>query len=104
MLVLRLAGAHVSRMARACRSLDKFVRGRSLAPGAAAAPADRSLGVRQGWTGNLLNPSVATFYPTIVPTFLPPGGGAAAFVVLAAIHVALAFACHISWALALRSA
>jgi threonine/homoserine/homoserine lactone efflux protein len=101
MLGLRLAGAaYIGWLG--VKSLDRFVRGRSLAPDAAAAPADHRSAFREGWTGNLLNPSVTTFYATIVPTFLPPGGGAAAFVVLAAIHVTFALACHISWAMALH--
>lgn len=102
MLALRLAGAaYIAWLG--LKSLGKFVRGRSLAPEAAARPADRRSAFREGWTGNLLNPSVTTFYATIVPTFMPPGGGGAAFVVLAAIHVTFALACHISWALALHS-
>jgi threonine/homoserine/homoserine lactone efflux protein len=102
MLVLRFAGAaYIAWLG--IKSLDKFARGRSLTPGAAATPADHRSAFREGWTGNLLNPSVTTFYATIVPTFLPPDGGAAAFIVLAAIHVTLALACHISWAMALHS-
>jgi threonine/homoserine/homoserine lactone efflux protein len=102
LLVLRLTGAAYLAWL-GIQSLDTFVRGRSLAPGAGARPADHRSAFREGWTGNLLNPSVTTFYATIVPTFLPPDGGAAAFVVLAAIHVTLALVCHISWAMALHS-
>lgn len=102
MLVLRLAGAaYIAWLG--IKSLDKFVRGRSLAPATTARPADHRSAFREGWMGNLLNPSVTTFYATIVPTFLPPGGGAAAFVVLAAIHVVFALVCHVSWAAALHS-
>jgi threonine/homoserine/homoserine lactone efflux protein len=53
---------------------------------------------RQGLVTNLLNPSIATFYLAVVPSFMPPGGTAAGYVLLAVIHVSLAFACHNAWA------
>jgi threonine/homoserine/homoserine lactone efflux protein len=52
----------------------------------------------QGLVTNLLNPSIVTFYLVVVPTFLAPGDRASRFVLLAAIHVACAFACHNGWA------
>jgi len=55
---------------------------------------------RQGLLTNLLNPPIMTFYLIVVPTFLPPGGGAGAFAMLAAIHISIAFACHAIWATA----
>jgi threonine/homoserine/homoserine lactone efflux protein len=61
----------------------------------------RSGSFRQGLTVNLLNPSIATFYLVVVPTFLPSGAPRGYFVLFAALHVAMAFACHGMWALAL---
>jgi threonine/homoserine/homoserine lactone efflux protein len=55
---------------------------------------------RQGLLTNLLNPPIVTFYLIVVPTFLPPGGGTAAFALLAAIHILIAFGCHVAWATA----
>ena len=54
----------------------------------------------QGLLTNLLNPPIITFYLVVVPTFLPPGSGIADFAMLAAIHVSIAFACHLTWATA----
>ena len=51
---------------------------------------------RQGLTVNLLNPPIITFY-LVLPTFLPAGAGAAAYGVLAAIHVIMAFVVHVAW-------
>ncbi|MGH9176142.1 MAG: LysE family translocator, partial [Vicinamibacterales bacterium] len=56
---------------------------------------------RQGFAVNLLNPSIATFYLVVVPSFLPDGGTHWYFAVLAAIHIAMAFLCHGIWAVAL---
>ena len=46
----------------------------------------------------LLNPSAVAFYLTVLPGYLPPGGGGRAFAQLAAIHVSLALTCHTLWA------
>jgi threonine/homoserine/homoserine lactone efflux protein len=55
----------------------------------------------EGAITNLLNPSVAVFYIATVPPFIGPGDRfAAAFFVLAAIHVTMALACHSAYALA----
>jgi threonine/homoserine/homoserine lactone efflux protein len=54
--------------------------------------------LRQGLVVNLLNPAIIVFYLVVVPMFVPSGAGLLAFAVLAAIHVAMAFACHLSWA------
>ena len=51
----------------------------------------------------LLNPSVTTFYLTVLPGFLPPSAGFRAFAPLAAIHITMALSCHLMWALALSS-
>jgi threonine/homoserine/homoserine lactone efflux protein len=53
----------------------------------------------QGLTVNLLNPPIIVFYLVVVPTFVPAGAGLAGFAPLAAIHVTMAFACHLGWAL-----
>jgi threonine/homoserine/homoserine lactone efflux protein len=72
-------------------------------PGAAASASGPAAagGFRQGLSVNLLNPTIITFYLAVVPSFMPSGAPRWYFAVLAAIHVAIAFACHSSWALAL---
>ena len=57
---------------------------------------------RQGLTFNLLNPSIAGFYLTIVPSFLPANAPPARFALLAGSHVVMAFTCHAAWAVALH--
>ena len=57
--------------------------------------------VREGFLTNTLNPAIATFYLAIVPQFVPPGEAVArSILTLTAIHVALAFSWHASWAAA----
>ena len=56
--------------------------------------------LRQGWVANLLNPSISTFYLAILPSFLPRVDAPGAFAGLAAIHIGLAFCCHLFWATA----
>lgn len=56
---------------------------------------------RQGLTVNLLNPAIATFYLIVVPSFVPASAPRGYFAALAAMHVAMAFACHGVWAMAL---
>jgi threonine/homoserine/homoserine lactone efflux protein len=53
----------------------------------------------QGVAVNLLNPPIIVFYLVVVPTFVPAGAGLAGFAMLAAIHVTMAFVCHLGWAL-----
>jgi threonine/homoserine/homoserine lactone efflux protein len=70
--------------------------------GTAAVDRSRRSGFSQGLVTSLLNPAVATFYLTVVPSFLParasmPGP----FVLLATIHVLMAFSFHSLWVLAL---
>jgi threonine/homoserine/homoserine lactone efflux protein len=69
------------------------------APVGAAASHRSSL--TDGFVVTLLNPSTLTFYLVIVPGFIRPPGGLGAFGLLAVIHVAMAFSCHLAWALAL---
>ena len=63
-----------------------------------AGSVDTSAAFRQGLTVNLLNPPIIVFYLVVVPTFLPANAGPLAFAALAAIHVAMAFVCHLGWA------
>jgi threonine/homoserine/homoserine lactone efflux protein len=60
----------------------------------------RRSGAADGFVVTLLNPSILTFYLLIVPSFIRPPGGLPAFALLAAIHVSMAFSCHLIWALA----
>jgi threonine/homoserine/homoserine lactone efflux protein len=60
-------------------------------------------GFRQGLTVALLNPATMTFYLVVVPSFLPVSSRTAAFAVLAAVHVAMAFACHLLWVVAMET-
>lgn len=57
-------------------------------------------GFRDGLTVNLLNPAIVTFYLVVVPSFMPIGAPRWHFAFLAAIQIAMAFACHSVWALA----
>lgn len=57
---------------------------------------------REGLTVNLLGPAVLTLYLSVVPTFLRPAWPRWAYVVLAACHVSMAFACHSAWVFALH--
>ena len=68
------------------------------------AAGDVRRGVAQGVANNLVNPAIVTFYLAVVPSFL--GGAPIAsrrYAVLATIHVALAFAFHSAWVLALHA-
>lgn len=58
-------------------------------------------GFRQGLAVNLLNPSIATFYLVVVPSFVPAAAPAYRFAAMAAAHVVMAFGCHSVWVLAL---
>lgn len=81
-------------------------------PGALEPPGDPLLtrssastartGISQGLVTNLLNPAIATFYLTAVPSFLPvPGMLQRRFALYAVIHVTMAFCYHCTWVLAL---
>lgn len=56
---------------------------------------------REGVTVNLLNPAITAFYVAVVPSFMPRGAGRGYYALLCAAHVAIAFACHVSWAAAI---
>ena len=56
---------------------------------------------REGLTVNLLNPSIALFYISVVPSFLPTPTPRGYYVQLAAVHVVMAFVCHSAWAFGL---
>jgi len=56
--------------------------------------------LREGLVVTLLNPAATTFYLAVVPSFLPPASTSAAFAGLAAIHIVMAFSCHLVWAFA----
>lgn len=74
---------------------------RALRPPAVVSAGASTIGrvaFRQGLVTNLLNPSIVTFYLAVVPTFLTPGAPHSRYVMLAVIHVSLAFACHNTWA------
>lgn len=67
-------------------------------PGQAMVPSRSSF--TQGFTVNILNAAIITFYLAVVPTFMPASPPAYYFVLLAATHVLLALACHSAWATA----
>lgn len=99
-IVLRIAGA----VYLASLGVKSLWRLRPSAPpraaGTPAAPAPIGSHFRQGLLANLLNPSVGTFYLAVLPTFLSSVGTPAPFAVLAAIHITIAFGCHLCWATA----
>lgn len=53
---------------------------------------------REGFTVNVLNPAITTFYVAVVPSFMPPGAGRGYYALLCAAHIVIAFGCHASWA------
>jgi threonine/homoserine/homoserine lactone efflux protein len=63
----------------------------------ATRPRARSSPFRAGLAVNLLNPAIATFYLVVVPGFLGPDAGWDGYAMLAAVHVGLAFLCHVAW-------
>ena len=56
---------------------------------------------REGVMVNLLNPPIAVFYLAVVPSFIPAGASHGYYVVLAMIHICMAFLCHTIWAFAM---
>jgi threonine/homoserine/homoserine lactone efflux protein len=58
----------------------------------------------QGFLTNALNPFLATFYLVVLPQFIPAGAPfAPSALALTAIHVAMAGAWHVTWAIAGRT-
>jgi len=79
------------------QSIRRGVKGKRAIAADAEQHDTRSSG-SEGLTGTLLNPSAVAFYLTVLPSYLPPGGGGRAFAQLAAIHIGLALMCHTLWA------
>ena len=82
-------------------SLAQAWRGtRSLTAAAGSDARDRPPSAfRDGLLVNLLNPPIITFY-LMVPSFLPPRPAPQLFALFAAIHVSMAFVCHLGWSFA----
>jgi threonine/homoserine/homoserine lactone efflux protein len=105
--VLRFAGAAylgwlgVVSLYRTALFADGGLQMLSNAPAVTPSSAQQRGSFRQGLTVNILNPAIATFYLIVVPSFLPSGAPRWYFVMLAAVHVTLAFACHGLWAVGL---
>jgi threonine/homoserine/homoserine lactone efflux protein len=105
--LLRLAGAAylgwlgLAGLYRAARLPDGGLQFLSNGPGDATTLEQRRGGFREGLTVNILNPAIATFYLVVVPSFLPAGAPRWYFVMLAAMHIMLAFTCHGLWAIGL---
>jgi threonine/homoserine/homoserine lactone efflux protein len=95
LVVIRVAGGSYLIWLGA-RSLWRAARPPESAPPSGGAVGRVAFG--QGLVTNLLNPSIVTFYLVVVPTFISPGDRTSRFVLLAAIHVGCAFACHNGWA------
>jgi len=75
---------------------DRQVAARAEAPRASAS-LTRSAG--EGFTTNMLNPSIATYYLFVLPQFIPRGMAfARVAMILTAIHVGLALTWHLTWA------
>jgi threonine/homoserine/homoserine lactone efflux protein len=69
--------------------------------GALHAPQPAARTVYEGFLTNALNPAIATFYLVIVPRFVPRGAPLVRSVLLlTAVHVTIAFSCHVLWAIA----
>jgi threonine/homoserine/homoserine lactone efflux protein len=107
LVVLRVAGAvylawlGVSSLYRVARFADGGLQLLSNGPSRSLDPGQRRGSFRQGFTVNILNPAIATFYLIVVPSFLPTGAPRWYFAFLAATHVALALVCHGFWVIAL---
>jgi threonine/homoserine/homoserine lactone efflux protein len=79
------------------RGRSTFAAGRPESPSGSTA---EGVSFREGLSVNLLNPAIASFYFSIVPSFMPPGAAWEYFGALAVSHVSMAFLCHSAWALA----
>jgi len=77
-------------------------KGRELFRGdAAASPTEKAARpFHEGFMVNMLNVSITSFYVGVVPNFLQPGtpwAGLRGLVLLYAIHILVAFGCHMFW-------
>jgi threonine/homoserine/homoserine lactone efflux protein len=76
------------------RSLWRAIRPPATEPSAAVAD---GVAFGQGFITNILNPSIFTYYVVVVPSFMPAGTGTSRYVLLASLHISIAFACHNAW-------
>jgi threonine/homoserine/homoserine lactone efflux protein len=73
------------------------------ARGGNRAPATRA-GFAQGLGNNMINPTIATFYLAVVPSFLTNDTmPSPRYVVYAALHITMAFTYHSCWVWALHA-
>jgi threonine/homoserine/homoserine lactone efflux protein len=73
-------------------------------PGTRGAAYEVRTGVSQGVANNLVSPAIATFYLTVVPSFLDGAPIASPrYALFASIHVAMAFVYHSTWVWALHA-
>jgi threonine/homoserine/homoserine lactone efflux protein len=75
----------------------------------AKGPTGQSAGVRQGsggqagapfkdgFTINIFNPSITSFYVGVTPTFLVPSATWRSLAMLYLAHISIAFTCHVFW-------
>lgn len=59
---------------------------------------------REGFTVNILNPSVLSFYVGVTPTFLDPGATWRQLVLLYVAHLFVVLGCHTFWTLVFNQA
>ena len=103
---IRIAGATflawlgLASLYRAATRNDGGIR-LSLDPEAAPPRSHAGAYVGDGLGINLLSPIHISFYLSVVPAFIPPGGSRLYYSGLAATHVSLALLCHSIWATAL---
>lgn len=71
---------------------------RTLAPAHPDAPAHPTSPFRDGFSINILNPSVTSFYVGVTPTFVPHGSSWRALALLYVLHISVAISCHLFWA------
>jgi threonine/homoserine/homoserine lactone efflux protein len=57
----------------------------------------------EGFTVNILNPAIISFYLAVVPTFVPASPPPYYFAILAATHILMALVCHAGWATAFHA-
>jgi threonine/homoserine/homoserine lactone efflux protein len=73
----------------------------AVAAGAGAPPRAWWQSFGSGFATNVLNPSLAAFYLVVLPQFIPRDVPfTRSVMILTALHVAMAFSWHLSWALA----